>query len=136
MRARFRKLTDAGRFDHVLAHQGAGNAAAASTQAARAVVSAEEEGETEEMAVPETEASIEEVQALFARGELRPTDLVNVGQGWQTFDECYLFDDVAETYRRREAATRRARTAMIIAGALIGAFVLFAAIAGLRSLGL
>src|SRR5438309_185098 len=54
-----------------------------------------------EVKAEEHEASLEEIGALFAQGELAETDLINVGRGWQTLGDCPELDDVAEEGRRK-----------------------------------
>jgi hypothetical protein len=46
-------------------------------------------------------ATLDQVQAMVARGELVPEDLVDLGDGWQSIDDCVPFDDVCEPYRVR-----------------------------------
>jgi hypothetical protein len=57
----------------------------------------------------EGEDELEAVQEMLAGGLLAPTDLVNLGGGWQTFEDCVPFADQCDTYRRLPASRRRPR---------------------------
>jgi hypothetical protein len=46
-------------------------------------------------------AALEQVEAMVAQGKLVPEDLVDLGDGWQSIDDCVPFDEVCEPYRVR-----------------------------------
>jgi hypothetical protein len=50
-----------------------------------------EDGEAEEW----------EVEAKLHKGELKPTDLVDIGTGWQTLGECSAFMDICEELAKK-----------------------------------
>jgi hypothetical protein len=53
-----------------------------------------------EVSCEEGEAELEDVRAMLARGELEPTDLVDIGEGWQTLRDCYPFEEQCDAYDR------------------------------------
>ncbi len=62
----------------------------------------------------EGSGTVEQVRVLLLSGDLQLTDLVDVGDGWQTFDDCLLFD------AEREQLLRRARPRRWALGVLVG----------------
>ena len=68
------------------------------------------------------EAELEEVKRMLLEGRMSSTDLVDIGQGWQTVDECYPLEEEAFVAAKRE---RRRRTG----GNLLIALVTVVAIA-------
>lgn len=44
----------------------------------------------------DAEADLEQVVEAVRRGALEPKDLVDVGEGWQSIEDCPLFFDVCE----------------------------------------
>ncbi len=66
-----------------------------------------------------------EVEALLLKGTLKPSDLVDFGQGWQTVGEAVPFAEACERVARR-ASARRLKLSL-----LVGAVVLAAGAAGL-----
>ena len=76
----------------------------------------------------EGSGSVEQVRVLLQCGELQLTDLVDVGEGWQTFDDCLLFDAESESLRRRASLRRRMLLlALLAGGSLLAALLFFAA---------
>jgi len=73
----------------------------------------------------EGEGSLEHVRILFRSGDLQLTDLVDVGDGWQTFEDCILFDEDREWLLRRASLRRWGLGALFLAGTLLGAGLLW-----------
>jgi hypothetical protein len=77
----------------------------------------------------EGEGSLEQVRVLVRSGDLQLTDLVDVGDGWQTFEDCILFDAEREWLQRRASLKRwgiAALALLLLGGALLGARLLVA----------
>ncbi|HLM45652.1 MAG TPA: hypothetical protein VK458_17390 [Myxococcaceae bacterium] len=68
----------------------------------------------------EGSGSFAQVRVLLLSGELQLTDLVDAGQGWQTFEDCLLFD-AERTLLLRRASRRRA---VLVAGGVLGVVLL------------
>ncbi|MBI5544915.1 MAG: hypothetical protein HY901_13575 [Deltaproteobacteria bacterium] len=60
------------------------------------------------------EAEVWEVEGLLHRGDLRTTDLVDTGKGWEPLGESHLFLDVCERLEKR----RRLRSVLYWSGLL------------------
>ncbi len=72
----------------------------------------------------EGEGSLAQVRVLLRSGDLQMTDLVDVGDGWQTFEDCLLFDPDREWLLRRASLRRWGLGALLLAGGLLAALVL------------
>ena len=72
----------------------------------------------------EGEGSLEQVRTLLRGGDLKLSDLVDVGEGWQTFDDCLLFDAERQWLLRRASLRRWGLVALLLGGVLLGAFLL------------
>lgn len=59
-----------------------------------------------QVSADEGTASLEEVRQRVRSGELKLTDLVDVGQGWEMVGACALLDEACEP-QRRQAARRK-----------------------------
>ncbi|MGI5862945.1 MAG: hypothetical protein ACOX6T_12910 [Myxococcales bacterium] len=70
----------------------------------------------------EGEADFVQVRRLLLEGRMALTDLVDVGQGWQTVGECYPFEQTALVIRERERA-RRLQVALAVLGVAVAAAV-------------
>jgi hypothetical protein len=77
------------------------------------------EGEAAPQAISAVEgtASLKQLRTLIEGGDLKLRDLVNVGHGWETLEECLLLEEFIAPYRRR-AALRKLLTRVGI-GALV-----------------
>ncbi len=73
----------------------------------------------------EGSGSFEQVRVLLLSGDLKLTDLVDVGQGWQTFEDCLLFDAERTLLLRRASRRRAVLVAVLLAGVLLVAGLLF-----------
>ncbi|HLM45068.1 MAG TPA: hypothetical protein VK458_14435 [Myxococcaceae bacterium] len=74
----------------------------------------------------EGSGTVEQVRVLLLSGDLRLTDLVDVGDGWQTFDDCLLFDAEREQLLRRARPRRWALGVLVGLGGALGVLVLAA----------
>jgi hypothetical protein len=72
----------------------------------------------------EGSGTVEQVRILLLSGDLRLTDLVDVGDGWQTFDDCLLFDAEREQLLRRARPRRWALGVLVGLGGALGVLVL------------
>jgi hypothetical protein len=59
-------------------------------------------------------ATVDAAHALLEEGKLSPSDLVNMGTGWQTFAECGEFDDTCHEILNRDRRSRLFFVAAII----------------------
>jgi hypothetical protein len=74
----------------------------------------------------EGSGTVEQVRVLLSSGDLRLTDLVDVGDGWQSFDDCLLFDAERERLLRRARPRRWALGVLVALGGALGVLVLAA----------
>ena len=72
----------------------------------------------------EQSATVTEVQELLRAGRLSTRDLVNTGEGWSTFAEHALFDEICHGIDDRAQARRR-----LIIGGVLGLAAALAAVA-------
>ena len=63
----------------------------------------------------ELEVVIEKVR----KGKIAASDLVDVGQGWQTISECYLFDDVCREIAPPGDSAQMAILGMVVLGVVL-----------------
>jgi hypothetical protein len=63
-----------------------------------------------------------QVRTLLLSGDLKLSDLVDVGEGWQTFDECLLFDAERARLLRRASLKRWGLVALLLGGVLLVAY--------------
>jgi len=82
-------------------------------------------GAPRQVTAHEGSGTVEQVRILLRSGDLQLTDLVDMGDGWQTFDDCVLFDAEREQFLRRTRPRRWALGALMALGAL-GALLLAA----------
>jgi hypothetical protein len=76
-------------------------------------------GVPRQVTAQEGSGTLEQVRILLLSGDLQLTDLVDVGDGWQTFDDCLLFDAEREQLLRRATPRRWLLVVLVALGALV-----------------
>jgi hypothetical protein len=71
------------------------------------------------------EAEMDDVRKLVLDGWLRETDLVDLGQGWQTVGECQELSEECEAAAAGARRTRRATTAALVLLVVLAALVAY-----------
>lgn len=71
--------------------------------------------------------TLDDVRALLAAGRLRPSDLIDTGEGWSTIEQCPLLDDEETGATRAAQRQRLARMVIVVAATLaVIAFMILA----------
>jgi hypothetical protein len=63
--------------------------------------------------------TVEQVRILLRSGDLQLTDLVDVGDGWETIEDCVLFESEREQLLRRSTHQRWVLGACVALGSLV-----------------
>ncbi|MFN0063346.1 MAG: hypothetical protein ACKVPX_12640 [Myxococcaceae bacterium] len=129
MQVRYRKLVgefDKASFDVTLANQGPKTSWL--TPGKRMLLGATARAATP-LSVKASEglAPLEELRTRFKTGELRATDLVDVGNGWQSIENAVPFDDITAVFHAQEQRRKMLGWVAIVFGCTLVAFGMFAA---------
>lgn len=72
------------------------------------------------------EAELEVVKRMVLEGRISSTDLVDIGEGWQTVSECPLFEEEARLAAKRERRSRVLKALLIVAAVAAAIALIFA----------
>ncbi|HCF62713.1 MAG TPA: hypothetical protein DFS52_32580 [Myxococcales bacterium] len=72
------------------------------------------------------EAELEVVKRMVLEGRISSTDLVDIGEGWQTVSECPLFEKEARIAAKRERRSRVLKALLIVAAVAAAIALIFA----------
>lgn len=61
----------------------------------------------QEISATEGTATLKQLRVLLEEGDLKLSDLVDVGNGWEPLEECVQLDELTAPYRRKAALMKQ-----------------------------